>query len=517
MPAIVYPCNPNAPEIPEGHYSRLSPRAKGDWDPFEPAALEALAEQMKDSHERRTERGKRKIGKTTMPSGYVYFGQFIDHDITRDNRAPENAIPCVEEIDNFRTARLDLEILYGKIPESVPCIYEGDGERLKLGPTLEAQGIDGRPISSSLDDLPRVLDGGSKGTAILIDPRNDENLIVAQLHVLFAKFHNLALELIRNQPALSPEPPKSLLDRTRRFVTWHYQWLVINDFLPRVVREEVLSDIKKAGSQPRLFKRWYTPKKDGVVSLPVEFTVAAFRFGHSAVRSGYDLNDYVGGGNAMQIIQMTKRGRGIITQLPANWVISWRKFFWGVPGELNLAAETDTNISEMLYDLPKQTAEAFRFQPQFRLADLPPGEKMMPTLPATTLKRGSNIRLPSGEEFATSFGYDPIDPCILFPDQKDFFESKLNGRTPLWYYLLREAAVEPNAEPPMCGLQLQKLGTIGSRIVAETLYQLLYADGESIFNAGRGWEPPEFNFGPNGRCWRIRSMSDLARFVERSS
>ena len=517
MPAIVYPCNPNAPEIPEGHYSRLCPRAKGDfWDRFEPAALEALAEQMKDSPERRTERGKRKIGKTTMPSGYVYFGQFIDHDITRDNRAPENAIPCVEEIQNFRTARLDLEVLYGKSPESVPCIYEGDGERLKLGPTLEAQGPDG-PIRSSLDDLPRVLDGGSKGTAILIDPRNDENLIVAQLHVLFAKFHNLALELIRNQPELSPEPPNSLLDRTRRFVTWHYQWLVINDFLPRVVREEVLSDIKKAGSQPRLFKRWYAPKRDAIVSLPVEFTVAAFRFGHSAVRSGYDLNDYVGGGNATQIIRMTKRGGGIVTQLPANWVISWRKFFWGVPGELNLAAETDTNISEMLYDLPKQTAEAFRFQSQFRLADLPPGEKMMPTLPATTLKRGSNIRLPSGEEFATSFGYDPIDPCILFPDQKDFFESNLNGRTPLWYYLLREAAVEPNLEPVIGGLQLQKLGSVGSRIVAETLYQLLHADGESIFNAGRDWEPPLFNFGANGRRWRIRSMSDLAMFVERSS
>ena len=514
MPESVYPCNPNAPEIPEGHYSRLCPRARRDWDEFEPAALEGLAEQMKDSHVRRTERGKHKLGRTTMPSGYVYFGQFIDHDITRDNRPPEKAIPCVEEIQNFRTAKLDLETLYGKIPESVPCIYEEDRERLKLGTTLEAQDTDRRPIFSSLDDLPRVLDGNGKGTAILIDPRNDENLIVAQLHVLFAKFHNLALELIRNLP---PEPPTTLLGRTRRFVTWHYQWLVINDFLPCVVRDEVLSDIKKPGSQPRLFKRWYTPRKDTGISLPVEFTVAAFRFGHSAVRSGYDLNDYVGGKSASEIIRMTKRGGGIDTQLPADWVISWRKFFWGVPGELNLAAETDTNISEMLYDLPKQTAEAFRFQSQFQLKDFHPGEKMIPTLPETTLKRGSNIRLPSGEEFARSFGYDPLDPCVLFPDQKDFFESELKGRTPLWYYLLREAAAEPNPEPVIGGLQLQKLGSIGSRIVAETLYQLLHADGESIFNAGRGWEPPEFNFGPNGRRWRIRSMSSLARFVEESS
>src|SRR5439155_21306537 len=136
-----------------------------------------------------------------------------------------------------------------------------------------------------------------------------------------------------------------------------------------------------------------------------------------------------------------------------------------------------------------------------------------PPLPETTLRRGSRMRLPSGQEFAKRFKYRCIKPALLFPRQEEFFETGLKKRTPLWYYLLREAAVEPNPEPAIGGLQQQKLGTIGSRIVAETLYQLLYADEKSIFHEGRRWEPPEFTFAPSGQRWCIRSMSDLARFA----
>jgi hypothetical protein len=218
------------------------------------------------------------------------------------------------------------------------------------------------------------------------------------------------------------------------------------------------------------------------------------------------------------IIQMTKRGGGIKSQLPANYVIDWNKFFAGLPGQLNRAQVIDTFISEMLYDLPKQIEDAFRFQSSLTIAAalFPPGAKMIPPLPEMTLKRGSGIRLPSGEEFATRFGFDPIESIEMFPGQAEFLQSGLNGRTPLWYYLLREAVVEPNREPVMGPINrpLQKLGTIGSRIVAETLYQLLNADGKSIFHAGRGWKPPVFTSGSAGRRWCIRSMPDLVRFVE---
>lgn len=499
--------------MPEGRYSRLCPRKSEQWPEHDEAQLEILASQMKDSPGKREARTKQTNSVTTVDSGYVYLGQFIDHDITKDNRFLADAKPDVEETLNYRTARLDLDSLYGKDPGSVPCIYEEDRERLKVGPTLEALGMDGYPIPSSLNDLPRT----PNGTAIVIDPRNDENLIVAQLHVLFAKFHNRVLELIRAQPALSPGPNTNLFEQAQRFVTWHYQWIVLNDFLPSIARVAVLDDIQQAGSKPRIFRQWYTPKDDPV-ALPVEFSVAAFRFGHSMVKNQYDLNRNVGGVDSSMIIQMTKRGGGITSQLPANYVIDWNKFFAGLPGQVNRAQVIDTFISEMLYDLPKQIEEAFRLQSSLTMtaAPFPPGAKMIPPLPEMTLKRGSRIRLPSGEEFATRCKFGIIESAEMFPGQAEFFKSGLNERTPLWYYVLREAVVEPNPEPVMAPInrQLQKLGTMGSRIVAETLYQLLNADSKSIFHAGRGWKPPVFTSGLAGRRWCIRSMPDLVRFVE---
>ena len=306
----------------------------------------------------------------------------------------------------------------------------GDGERLKLGLTLEAPDKDGHPIPSSLNDLPRTSDG----TAILVDPRNEESLTVAQVHVLFAKFHNRVLELIRDQPALSPGPGTNLFEKARRFVTWHYQWIVINDFLPFFVRSAVLSDIKQAGSTPRLFPRWYTPS-DNPVALPVEFTVAAFRFGHSMVQDEYDLNGHIGGVKSSEIVRMTKRGGGITTQLPANYVVEWHRFFDGTPAQLNRAQEIDTFVTEMLYDLPKKTKEALGYRSGS--IGCQHGGKMIPPLPEMTLKRGSRVRLPSGQEFARRFKFAPIDSAKIprLPDKELPFPAELRERTPLWVLL----------------------------------------------------------------------------------
>src|SRR5439155_2289929 len=142
--------------------------------------------------------------------------------------------------------------------------------------------------------------------------------------------------------------------------------------------------------------------------------VAAFRFGHSMVRNQYELNNHVGGVDSYEIIRMTHRGCGIKGQLAANYVVDWRKFFYGIPAEVNLAENIDTFISEMLYDLPKQVEDAFRFQLSLRTPVSCSDEKMIPPLPQMTLKRGSKIRLPSGEEFADRFEFDPIDSEELF-------------------------------------------------------------------------------------------------------
>jgi hypothetical protein len=510
MNSIAYPCA-SVPEVPEGHYSRLCP---GRWQPFDDALLHDLADNvMKDSKRKRDWRAKHDpLPTQPMPSGYVYFGQFIDHDITRDGRTLDQAGPDVEQTLNYRTPRLDLDLLYGKDPLTVPCIYEEDGERLKLGPTQPAKSK-GRKLRSTFDDLPR-----QDGTAIVVDARSDENLVIAQMHVLFAKFHNRVLDLLRNKPELSLGPNGgSLFDQARRFVTWHYQWIIVKDFLPLIVREPILIDVRK--QHFRLFRHVYT-LAHCPMPLPVEFTMAAYRFGHSMVREQYFLNRDVNTQRSFELIHMTKRGGGIVKQLPATYVIDWDYFFF-ISSPVNIGQAIDTFITEMMYGLPEQAAKAFHFQSTFAaVSPARDSAQMSPALPETTLKRGSRARLPSGQEFARAFGYKLIDPEQIpaLPEDKDFFEqSGLNMRTPLWYYLLREADLEARSDPgegTETKAPIQKLGSIGSRIVAEVFYQLLHTDCESVLHAGKKRKPPEFVFGTSKKPRPILSLPDLIEFVQ---
>ncbi len=129
------------------------------------------------------------------------------------------------------------------------------------------------------------------------------------------------------------------------------------------------------------------------------------------------------------------------------------------------------------------------------------------------------MQLPSGEELARYFGYEPLaaGSIAALPSEKSFFEDPaFRGRTPLWYYFLREAAVEEVTLPepaPEPELPIQKLGTLGSRVVAEVFYQILAADGDSILHAGRGWQPPGHVFGKSRRLRPINSMAALAEFA----
>jgi hypothetical protein len=508
MPPSPYSWVP-LPEAPEGYYSRLCP---GHWAPFDETALTELAEIMRDSEDKRRAREKPTEGITTIPSGYVYLGQFIAHDITHEIESLQNAGPVVERTPNYRTPRFDLDHLYGKGPAAVPYIYEQDG-RLRLGLTQQVVVSAGRLIPETLDDLPR----DTSGSAVVIDPRSDENLVIAQMHVLFAKFHNRVLQLLREQPAISAGPVAApLFEQARRFVTWHYQWIIVHDYLTRTIRESVLHDIAKNG--PNLCPRWYTAA-DSPVALPVEFTVAAYRFGHSTVQNAYFLNDHIGIRDSAEIVTMTNRGGGVKTRLPANYVIGWDHFFAGLPGQLNPSQKIDTFIAETLYNIPPPATQTFGHQ-LTRPSPLPlVREQMRPPLPELTLKRGSKVQLPSGQEFAAHFQLpETVSAAEMHasPSDKEFFQrSGFATRTPLWYYLLREAAIEPNPEPGHGpDPPLQKLGSTGSRIVAEVFFQLLAADSDSINNAGCGWKPPAFTFGSSRRPRSIASLASLIDFVE---
>jgi len=487
MNSVAYPCA-SVPEVPEGHYSRLCPCPSGQWAPHNEGQLHELSERMK--HEGAP--GSTIPAAHVTRSGYVYLGQFIDHDITRDLRSLDEAGCDVEHTLNYRTPRLDLDLLYGRSPSTVACLYEGDGF-LRLGRTKAAG--DAQP---SDDDLPRQGDG----TAIIVDSRNDENLVIAQLHVLFAKFHNRILDLLKRNSRICIGPTgTNLFTQARRFVTWHYQWVVMNDFLPHVVQVETLKDIQKRGLH--LFRRAYTPA-DAPIPLPVEFTMAAFRFGHSMVRDEYLLNKWHRLASLRELLKMTKPGGGIRNQLPADYVVSWKRFFTGGGALVNRGENIDTFITPALYNLSGRSVQLFR--PHVAKGSPRMGSQDPPPLPELTLRRGSRVRLPSGEEFARTFGYKPLDPELIpaRKEDREFFQQDgLRGRTPLWYYLLREAAVEAVLEPePESRLKIQKLGTIGGRIVAEVIYQLLDADYNSIMHAGRDWQPDQF-----------RTMQNIVQFV----
>ena len=507
MTAPVYPCAP-LPELPEGHYSRLCPCHSGQWPPHDENQLADLACRMRRESSLKQRKRDAELRDHVMRSGYVYLGQFIDHDITRDVRLLDEAGCDAEQTLNYRTPRLDLDLLYGKDPSAVPCIYEGEG-RLKLGSTEPAGGV-----KSTEDDLPRRSDG----IAIVVDSRSDENLVIAQTHVLFAKFHNRVMDLLRDRRDLSAGPVgASLFEQARRFVTWHYQWIVLRDFLPHIVQSATLQDIERNGLH--LFSRAYTPA-DSPMALPIEFTVAAFRFGHSMIRDKYFLNNHHKQVPSATLIAMTKRGDGIDKQLPADYAISWKRFFTGAGTGVNRGEVIDTFITPALYDLPPQTVQAFRLQ----LAQVSPEnaifrDRMIPPLPELTLRRGSRVRLPSGEEFAQRFGYPPLARSDIpaRPEDVDFFQQpEFQGRTPLWYYLLREAVVERVVEQelePEDRRPIQKLGTIGGRIVAEVLYQLLNADYDSIMHAGKSWRPPSFVFDASNQSRSLASMRDIVDFV----
>ena len=224
-----------------------------------------------------------------IDSGYTYFGQFIDHDLTFDPASSLQKQNDVDALVDFRTPALDLDSLYGGGPDDQPYMYEANGRKFQLGREL-SQGSGGKVTSR---DLPRHTwtDGdGTHHRALIGDKRNDENVIVSQLHGVFLQFHN----------RLADEHNCSFAE-LQRLVRWHYQYVVLNDFLRKItdpgVYKDVLPHIDCGGS---IFEHppclhFYKPRND--TFMPIEFAAAAYRFGHSMVRPIYRLNTLLTGGS----------------------------------------------------------------------------------------------------------------------------------------------------------------------------------------------------------------------------
>src|SRR6266404_2115098 len=318
------------------HYSRLF---GGPFAGHDETHLRELPMRMKDIPQNR--RGRPRRG-DLAPSGFVYLGQFLDHDLTRDETRLEHASTDPERTKNLNAPRLNLESLYGGGPKKSPDLYdlsESGSETFLLGNT---KALPQKRIPSTPDDFCR-----RNGRPLLADHRNDQHLILAQLHVVFLQFHNRVVDYLKRSASSNEAfPNETIFDTARRLVVWHYQWIVRNEFLKWFVLPEILADIERNG--PRFFK----PAPDvAIPSLPIEFTQAAFRFGHSTVQRQYEINRWIGLVRLRDLLRK-KDSQENGEALPANRVLDWDRFTrtWG--GNANFAENIDPLISEDMFDLP---------------------------------------------------------------------------------------------------------------------------------------------------------------------
>jgi hypothetical protein len=414
----------------------------------------------------------------TMTAGSTFVGQFTDHDLTFDQTSrlgvPQN--PLISP--NTRTPALDLDSVFGGGPGRRPDLYVPDPDGT-AGPALKIG------TGGVHEDVPRVPNGDGTFTALLGDPRNDENVMVAGLHAGHILFYNRVLsELgtlsLRAFPAARGADLSSSYAQfltAREITLWHYQWLLVNEHLPQIAGQAVVSDVLARGNQ------FYRPPA-GDAFLPIEFGAAAYRFGHSMVRPSYRANFTSGTGDSTNpaadpFFALVFDAAEPNFSAPASYdrddllggypaprrYVGWQTFFDLGDGQVKNNKKIDTTISSVMFTLP--------------VPAIAPHTQTAPTvLPQRNLLRQLTWSLPAGQAIAAAMGQAPLTPADLA--DIGAIHAPFAASTPLWYYILAEAKIAAD------GLTL---GPVGGRIVTETLIGLLRADPGSYLNLNPRFQP----------------------------
>ncbi|HTQ60451.1 MAG TPA: heme peroxidase family protein [Candidatus Solibacter sp.] len=419
-----------------------------------------------------------------IPALYTYFGQFIDHDLTFDPASSLQKQDDPDALTDFRTPAFDLDNIYGRGPDDQPYMYDSDGKSFLLGNPLTG----GDPRAT---DLPR--NSAARARALIGDPRNDENTIVSQLQGLFHRFHN---RTVKDHPTLS-------FEQIQKRVRFHYQYVILHDFLPRIVQAEVLNDLKTHGRFEKGNLKFFHWKDEPF--MPVEFSVACYRFGHSMIRPGYRLND--DDSTLLPIFttdDAVKAGfkddlQGFRAVVP-NRAIDWGRFididnrvYDGTDAQnkkrLQFAYRIDTSLVDPLSNLPAVVAA----NPS--------------SLAQRNLERSFRLGLPSAQQVAHAMGVkpmddkdiligkgvdkqDPSDPPIISIDQ---VSPVFKDNCPLWTYILAEALKNQiKVQIPVkekITITTPQLGPVGGRIVAKVFLGLMFGDNHSLLSMQPGWQP----------------------------
>jgi len=414
----------------------------------------------------------------TMTAGSTFIGQFTDHDVTFDQTSllgqPANPLTS----PNTRTPALDLDSVFGGGPAMRPDLYATNPDG-SVGPALRIGS------GGAHEDVPRTPNANGGYSAILGDPRNDENVMIAGLHCAHILFYNRVLSDLGNF-SLHAFPAARAADTSasyarfliaRQVTLWHYQWLLVNEHLPQIAGQAVVDDVLAHGN------KFYNPPRDDAF-MPIEFGAAAYRFGHSMVRPSYRANFASGAPESTSPTADPFFGLVFDASEPAfdgpvtydrddllggyqaaRRYVGWQTFFDFGDGQVKNNKKIDTTISSVLFTLP--------------LPAIAPHTQQAPTvLPQRNLLRQLTWGLPSGQSLARAMGL----PALSAADLADIgaVYAPFATSTPLWYYILAEAKVAAG------GLNL---GPVGGRIVTETLIGLLRADPASYLSAYRRFTP----------------------------
>jgi hypothetical protein len=391
-------------------------------------------------------------------------------------------------LQNFRTPGLDLDCLYGAGPGPHRFLFARTEPKFLIGTASASPDAEGTSIPAIPNDLERTR----HGVALIGDHRNDENLVVAQTHLALLKFHNKVVDHLMD----SGTSDSQLFEEAVRTVRWHYQWMVLHDFVERLTEPGIVAQLLFEG---RKFYRFRT-----VPFMPLEFAGAIYRFGHSMVREAYSHNRVFrfsqpsfGPATLQLLFQFTGLSGDIdgelggMPSLPSNWVIDWRRYFDlntpATPGfQFNHSRKIDPLIIPTLHTLP----------------GFPAGRDA--NLAFRNLRRGVILELPSGQdvadEVAAETGVTPLTSAEIAsgPDGAVAAQLGFDTSTPLWYYILKEAQVKANGE---------RLGPVGGRLLAEVFLGLVAGDKESYLSQP-GWTPTLPAKMPG-----TFTMSDLLQFV----
>ncbi len=383
---------------------------------------------------------------SNTPAGYTYFGQFIDHDITFDPASSLMRQNDPNGLLNHRTPRLDLDNIYGKGRAQSPYLYDqNDKDKFLIG----------QVTGTNLRDLPRNTDG----VALIGDMRNDENTMVSQLQLAFLLAHNKLVDRARMQNMSDP------FNAARQTLRWLYQYIVWNDFVKRITNNEIHDCALKLVDGCGKMKSWQLGLEEvynwrNQPFMPVEFSVAAYRFGHSMVRNSYQTNHpHRGFGKFAPIFDNTGTPgpddlRGFRPMTKENY-IQWDWF-------LDMTTSSG-DFPQKARKIDTKLANALAF-----LHEGPAGSPMN-VLAFRNLLRGWRFGLPSGSALAHKFCLKPIN---IDPKQDA-----------LWFYILKEAESLPGVNAG------QMLGQLGSLIVCATFAGLLKGDPNSWVNVDPCWQP----------------------------